>query len=106
MLADEITRELRAKRAAALRAAARSGRPVIAALSSKGIGYGSITARPDGTVDASRLDGIDADLRVKPFFAEGSTFAIRDFVVGAFDAEMGLEAFDPVLLAASQAATW
>lgn len=41
------------------------------------------------------MTGVDADLRVKPFFHEGPTFSIRDFAVGAFNAEMGLEAFDP-----------
>ena len=42
------------------------------------------------------------DLRVKPFFAEGSTISIREFVVGALHKEMGLEAStDPDLLTAS-----
>ena len=45
---------------------------------------------------------MDADLRVKPFFAEGSTISLREFVVGALHNEMGLEASaDPDLLAAS-----
>jgi hypothetical protein len=40
---------------------------------------------------------------VKPFFAEGSTISIREFVVGALHNEMGLEASaDPDLLAASE----
>jgi CxxC motif-containing protein (DUF1111 family) len=45
---------------------------------------------------------VDPDLRVKPFFAEGSTISIREFVVGALHAEMGLEASsDPDLVTAS-----
>jgi CxxC motif-containing protein (DUF1111 family) len=45
---------------------------------------------------------VDPDLRVKPFFAEGSTISIREFVVGALHKEMGLEAStDPDLLTAS-----
>ena len=39
--------------------------------------------------------------RVKPFFAEGSAFSIRQFVVGAFNNEMGLEAADPDLSTAN-----
>jgi hypothetical protein len=71
-------------------------------LVSKGIRYGSITANPDGSVDTSQVQGVDPDLRVKPFFAEGSTISIREFVVGALHNEMGLEASsDPDLLAAS-----
>lgn len=46
-------------------------------------------------------DEITQDLRVRPFFAEGSTISIPEFVVGAFEAEMGLEAADPDLAAAA-----
>jgi hypothetical protein len=46
--------------------------------------------------------GVDTDLRVKPFFAEGSTISIREFVVGALHKEMGMESStDPDLLTAS-----
>ena len=39
---------------------------------------------------------------MKPFFAEGSTISVREFVVGALHKEMGLEASsDPDLLTAS-----
>ena len=72
----------------------RSTRP---ARVSKGIAYGTITALPDGTVDTSGVEGVDPDLRVRPFFAHGGTISIREFLVGAFNAEMGLEAVDPDL---------
>jgi cytochrome c peroxidase len=39
---------------------------------------------------------VDKDLRVKPFFAHGGTTSIREFVVGAFNDEMGLQAVDPL----------
>ena len=64
----------------------------------KGISFGIITANPDGTVDTSGVEGVDPDLRVRPFFAQGGTISIREFVVGAFNAEMGLEAPDPDLI--------
>ncbi len=102
MLADEITADLRATRDQALAAAKKLKRPVSFLLISKGIRYGSITANPDGSLDTSRVQGVDPDLRVKPFFAEGGTISIREFVVGALHNEMGLEASaDPDLLAAS-----
>jgi mono/diheme cytochrome c family protein len=102
MLADEITTDLRSTRDLAVAAAQRAKRPATFRLSSKGIRYGSITANPDGSVDTSQVQGVDPDLRVKPFFAEGSTISIREFIVGALHNEMGLEASaDPDLLAAS-----
>ena len=94
MLADEITTDLRSIRDEAISRAEQSGRSVTAPLHSKGISYGVITAMPSGTVDTSHVEGIDPDLRVKPFFAEGSAISIREFVVGAFHKEMGLECND------------
>lgn len=101
MLADEITGHLRQIQADAILAAERSGRPVTKELVSKGIHYGSITAYRNGSVDTSQVKGVDLDLRVRPFFAHGGTISIREFVVGALHAEMGLEAADPDLACAS-----
>jgi hypothetical protein len=104
MLADEMTTDLRAARAEALEAARASGKPVTRQLSSKGVSFGAVTARPDGTVDTSQVEGVDPDLRVKPFFHHGGTTSIREFVVGALRNEMGLEAIDPDLRRASAGA--
>jgi hypothetical protein len=101
MLADEITADLRRQRDDALKDAKRRGRPDVDRLWSKGIYFGKITAYPNGTVDTSDLEGVSEDLRVRPFFAEGGTISIREFVVGALNAEMGLESPDPLLLEAS-----
>jgi hypothetical protein len=101
MLADEITADLRAMRVQAVAQAGAQGRVVTRNLVSKGISYGTIRANPDGTVNASGVRGVDADLRVKPFFAHGGTTSIREFVVGAFNDEMGLQAVDPLLLQAA-----
>jgi mono/diheme cytochrome c family protein len=101
MLADEITTDLRAIRDAALARARATGAPVTSPLSSKGISYGKITALPQGTVDTSLVEGVDADLRVRPFFHHGGTISIREFIVGALKNEMGLAmANDPDLIAA------
>jgi cytochrome c2 len=102
MLADEITTDLRTTRDLAIALAQQRKTPVTLRLASKGAQYGSITGKPDGSVDSSKVVGVDPDLRVKPFFAEGSTISIREFVVGALHKEMGLEASsDPDLLTAS-----
>jgi hypothetical protein len=100
MLADEITSELRAIRAQAIADARRFGRDIRRDLVGKGISFGQITARPNGSVDTSRVSGVNTDLRVRPFFHHGETMSIREFVVGAFNAEMGLESADPDMIAA------
>jgi hypothetical protein len=104
MLADEITSDLRAIRSQAVAQARNQDRPVVRILTSKGITYGSIRANADGTVDTSGVRGVDADLRVRPFFAHGGTTSIREFVVGAFNDEMGLQAVDPLLFEAAAGA--
>jgi hypothetical protein len=105
MLADGITADLRGIRDRALRDAQRARRPVSLELRSKGLRYGRIRAFPNGTVDGSEVRGVDPDLRVKPFFAQGGTTSIREFAIGAFKAEMGLEAPDAVLCAVTDPAS-
>ena len=100
MIADEITQDLRAIRANAILEAREKGTHVTRALMSKGIPYGSLTAHPDGGVEGSKVVGVDRDLRVRPFFAHGGKISIREFVVGALNDEMGLQAVDPDLAAA------
>jgi hypothetical protein len=98
MLADEITTDLRAIRNQAVSEARTGHASVTRRLVSKGIGHGSITANADGSVDNSH---VDADLRVRPFFHHGGTISIREFVVGALQNEMGLQAVDPDLAKAA-----
>ena len=104
MLADEITADLREIQGHAIARAQATGRPVTRALNSKGINYGSITAQPDGTLDTSQVRGVNADLRVRPFFAHGGKISIREFLVGAFNDEMGLQAVDPEMMQAHNGA--
>ncbi len=101
MLADEITAELRAIRSRAIADARQSGHNVTQNLVGKGISYGAITARPDGSLDTSDVRGVDPDLRIRPLFAHGGTISIREFVVGALQNEMGLQAVDAELAAAA-----
>jgi hypothetical protein len=94
MLGDEITTDLRAIRAAALTSAQQTGTAQTRALTSKGISYGSITANPNGTFVTTGVVGVNPDLRVRPFFVQGGTISIREFLVGAFNAEMGIQSDD------------
>lgn len=105
MLADEMTAELRAIRTAAIDEAVKAGRLVTKPLVAKGITFGTIKAASDGAVDTSGVDGVDPDLRVRPFFAHGGTISIREFVIGALNNEMGMQAYDPELRAANAGAT-
>jgi cytochrome c peroxidase len=122
MLADEMTADLRNIRARALREvrgkattptagttdARRPPAPkptvVTRHLVSKGVNFGRITVFADGRVDTSGVRGVDPDLRVKPFLHQGVTASIREFIVGALHAEMGLQAWDPVLCAVTDPA--
>ena len=81
MLADEITTDLRAIQQHAMAQAQQRGRAITRELVSKGINYGSITALPNGQVETSQVQGVDTDLRVRPFFAHGGTISIREFRV-------------------------
>jgi hypothetical protein len=102
MLADEITQDLRAIRDQAKHRSKNEG-TVTLYLSSKGINYGTITAK-NGDVDPnSAIKGVDFDLRVRPFFAQGGTISIREFLVGAAHVECGMEANDPDLADAANA---
>ena len=99
-LADEITSDLRGIRDAAVVEAAARHRAVTKTLSSKDVSYGAITVQANGSIDTSTVVGVNADLRVRPFFAQGGTVSIREFVVGALNAEMGLESPDSDLISA------
>jgi len=101
MLADEMTSDLRAIRSQAIASAKKKGQPITLPLLTKGVSFGSITGNPDGSVDTSQVQGVNPDLRIRPFFAQGQTISIREFTVGALNAEMGLQAVDPDLAAAS-----
>jgi mono/diheme cytochrome c family protein len=100
MLGDEITTDLRAIRAQAVSEWGRTHQVVTRSLDSKGINYGSIVVRQDGQVDTSQVRGVNPDLRVRPFALNGQKISIREFLVGAFNDEMGLQSVDADLMRA------
>jgi hypothetical protein len=94
-LAEEMTQELQQIRDSALEKA-NNGKQVKAKLVAKGIDFGRITVGLDGIVDYSEVEGVDHDLVIKPLQWKGINFTIRDFVRGAENNELGLQAVEVV----------
>ena len=92
LLAREMTSDLHEVRDEARREAANSGSEVTRELSSKGIGFGRITARPDGTISMDELEGVDTDLIVRPFMQKGTIVSLREFAVKAMNQHFGMQA--------------
>jgi len=96
MLARQITEDLRA-----IRDAIAAGGS--AALSSKGVDYGQLARRADGTWDASGVEGIPASslvstgasdppsLIIRPFHQSGTVISIRQFTNNAFNHHLGVQ---------------
>jgi len=94
LLAREISHELRAQRNKALDQAMDRGVDVETKLSSKGIQFGSIVAKPDGTLDLTSLEGIDNDLVIRPFGVKGIAASLREFTIGALNQHHGIQAVE------------
>ena len=92
LLAREMTADLAALRLAALREARDGGVAVERALETKGVSFGTLVAQPDGTVDVARIEGIDADLVVRPFSQKGVMTSLRQFTVNATNHHHGMQA--------------
>jgi hypothetical protein len=90
-LAAEMTQELQYTRDEAMAAAAEGGTDVEVVLSSKGVGFGRLVARPDGSVETSELEGIDADLVVKPFGWKGTFPSLRRAIEDAALVHFGIQ---------------
>ncbi len=95
LLAREMTADLQAIRADAVaRSRARRGQDVRADLVSKGVRFGWIVAHPDGMVDLDAIDGVDADLIVRPFSRKGVFTSLRQFTINALNIHHGMEAVE------------
>jgi hypothetical protein len=95
-LAEEMTDELIAQREEARANACQRRRSVRVNLEAKGVDFGSITVRCKGSDDTRRLEGIDADLIVKPLQWKGNVSTVRDFNRGAGHNELGMQAVEIV----------
>jgi cytochrome c peroxidase len=92
MLAREMTADLQALRRQALQQAAATGQPVTLPLVTKGISFGQVTAKPDGSTDDSGIGGVDKDLIIKPFHQKGVVISVRQFTVNAYNHHHGMQA--------------
>lgn len=94
MLAREMTEDLQAQKIAALERARVQNQDVPVSLETKGVHFGTIVAKPNGSYDASRLQGIDADLVIKPFAAKGVVISLREFTINALNHHDGIQALE------------
>jgi len=92
LLAREMTADLQTIRTNATKEACQSGKDVRADLVSKGVQFGWIVAHPDGIVDLDSVDGVDADLIVRPFSRKGVFTSLRQFTINALNIHHGMEA--------------
>lgn len=91
-LAEEMSAELQATRAQAVADARRTGMRITRPLTAKGVNFGQIIANANGTVDNSRLAGVDADLIIKPLGWKGTNTSLRNFTTGATEFHLGMQA--------------
>jgi len=94
MLAREMTAELLALRQLAIDTARQTGTDNTVSLSAKGVLFGQLTARPDGSVDTSKVEGVDPDLVIKPFHQKGVVNSVRVFTVNAYNHHHGMQAVE------------
>ena len=90
-LAEEMTADLQFRRDDAIAFARSRGEEVVLKLETHGVGFGMLTIARDGTVDDSGLEGIDADLVVRPFGWKGTFADLRDVVEDAANVHHGMQ---------------
>ena len=91
MLARQMTNDLLDIRDAVVADAAGSGQSKTATLESQGVFFGSITAAPDGTLDTSAVEGVNADLIIRPFHQKGAVISLREFTNNAMNHHHGMQ---------------
>lgn len=94
MLAREISADLLVIQSEVRAMAAMTGEDATKALYSKGIYYGTITSSPDGTIDTSGVEGVDADLIIKPFHQKGAVISMRQFTNNAMNHHHGMQSVE------------
>jgi cytochrome c peroxidase len=94
MLAREMTADMHAIRDAAVAEASDRNEAVTKALMTKGVFFGSITANADGSLDTSKIEGVDADMIIKPFHQKGAVISIREFTNNAMNHHHGMQSVE------------
>ncbi len=91
-VAAEMTAALHAQRDAALADAAAADQPARVALTASGVGFGALTAHPDGRLDTAAVRGVDPDLVIKPFGWKGAFPTLRAFAAHSLHIHFNLQA--------------
>ena len=86
LLAKEMTLDLQQ-----LKTQAQQSPGTHVALVTKGVSFGSLSCQQDGTCDTSQVEGVDADLVVRPFGRKGEFPTVRAFDVEAMEFHFGME---------------
>jgi mono/diheme cytochrome c family protein len=89
-LAREMSADLQAQAAGARERAKTERHPIEQELLTKGVSFGWIVARPDGQLDTRRVEGVDADLIVRPFGWKGHQSTLRDMAEESLHIHQGL----------------
>ena len=92
LLAREMSAELAEQRRTARAQAMRTGETTEVSLTAKGVAFGRLTARPDGTLDTEDVAGVDADLIVRPFGWKGNFETLPEFIVESLQVHFGIQA--------------
>lgn len=91
ILAAEMTAQLQGLRADAIEFAAEKGYGVTIDLTAKGVDFGQLVVEADGSVDTQGVEGVDADLVVKPFGWKGTFETVRDVSEDALNVHHGMQ---------------
>jgi hypothetical protein len=95
LIGREMTQELQQQAEALLAQARGSGEPASGPLWAKEVYFGELRAVPDGqggaTLATSGVEGVDADLVIKPFGWKGTFADLRGFVNHSVQVHMGLQ---------------
>ncbi|MBO0857539.1 MAG: hypothetical protein J2P21_03615 [Chloracidobacterium sp.] len=94
MLAREMTYDLQAQRQFAIKKAKKFGLDHMVSLVTKSVSFGQLTARPDGSIDTSKVEGVSPDLIIKPFSQKGVVNSVRVFTVNAYNHHHGMQAVE------------
>jgi hypothetical protein len=94
ILAREMSRDLQAQRKKAIKEAKDRSKAVRVKLRSKGVSFGYLAVSASGVVDNAELEGVDADLVIKPFGWRGTFETIRDFVAVSTQVHLGIQSED------------
>ena len=92
LIAREMNEDLKAIRLKAQKDAQSQQKKVRLALKSKGTDFGWISAFPDGKLDTQEVDGVDHDLKIKPFGWRGVFSTLREFVIISLHKHFHLQA--------------